>query len=744
MNLGRRSLLRASLGAAGTVVFDFAWPSLATAATSADSAGKTTEVTAWLCIHPNDRVVLRIPQTELGQGVVTTLSQIFMEELGLGWTDFETEFFDPEINRTRDNVYVHTSTLASWSAEWLFKPMRTAGAQVRTLLFSAAGKSLGVSAESLQWQGCRLWHQASGESVGVSAVALAAAALPVPAPDAVKLKAADQWTLIGQPMPRRDSAEKAAGRAQYGIDVRLPGMKFAAVRQCPVFGGRLHRIDPAPALAMAGVHAVIPIQAGPTGYTVPETLWDTIDWGMDDAIAVVADNTWLAQRALDALKPEWDEGPYAGVDSAAIEASLVAALETPGRVMRQQGQSGDVVARSVEAEYHYPYMDHAPMEPMNCTARVTDDGVEVWAGSQYAMEAQRIAAYAAQVPLQRSRFHLMLAGGGFGRRLSQDFVSQAVQIARVMKGTPIKLTNSREENLRRGYYAPVGKARFKGALDATGRVVQWHSKAAFGRAPVQPYAISRVPYAVPDLRCEYAGVDTPAPFGWMRGVGLTQGAWMNHLFVAELAEAAGRPVLDLMEALLEPDALPSDIPEREAERARVARQRDLLRAAIAHGGAPGTLGPSRGRGFAVTDMSYLPGDAPSCVAMTMDVALDERSWPRVERVVVVVDCGTVINPSVVKAQVEGGVIFGLSNALYAEITLEKGRVMQQNFNDYPLLRLPEAPVIEVFLQPSTRAPSGIGEGMVPTVIAALVMSIRAAGGPFIRRLPVASALRSET
>ena len=735
MSLNRRGLLKASLGLAGVALFDIALPGLARAADDAP-----VDVTAWLLVHPDSRVVLRIPQTELGQGVTTALAQIFMEELGLGWDLFETEFFDPQVNRESHNVFVHTSTLNSWSTELLFTPMRTAGAQIRHRLFAAAAKTLDSRADALRFEAREIIDEATGRRVALGEIAGDAAALPVPDPASLRLKKSDQWTLIGTPVPRRDGPDKVAGRATYGIDVMLPGMKFAAVQQSPVFGGRLHHVDPAPALGQRGVHAVVQIKGGPTGYTVPDTLWDTIDWGMDDAVAVVADNTWLAQRALDALSPQWDEGSHGAVDSAGIEEALYKALDAPGTVTRAQGAQESAAERTIEAEYHYPYMEHAPLEPMNCTALVTDEGVEVWAGSQFAEEAQRVAAYAAGVPIRKVRFHLMLTGGGFGRRLSNDFVSQAVQVARTLRGTPVKLIASRAENIRRGYYAPIGKARFKGGLDAAGRVTTWHSKVVFGRAPIQPYGLSRIPFAIPNIHCEYGSVETPPPFGWMRGVGHTQGAWMNHLFMAELAEAAGRSPLSMMEALLDADALPKDLPSREFEVTRVRRQKRLLEEAVARGGMPGAMGKRTGRGFAVVDMSYLPGDHSTCIAMTMEVALDDKHWPRVSRVVAVVDCGLVVNPKIVEAQVEGGILFGLSNALRAEITLKAGRVVQQNFDDYPLLRIHEAPRIEVHLMPaSDQTPTGIGEGTVPVVMAALVMSIRAAGGPWVRRLPVAAA-----
>jgi isoquinoline 1-oxidoreductase beta subunit len=734
----RRGLLKVALLGGAGVSFGCAGLSGADAAENADAAG--VEVTSWIVIHGDGRVVFRIPQSELGQGVTTALAQLLAEEMDLAWGEFETEYFDAQTNRVRHNVYVHTATLNSWSSDLLFEPMRLAGAQVKQMLLTAASAQLKVSSDALRIEGKRIHHGAGGTSLSLAEVAKAAAALPIPPAASVKLKDKRQWQLIGQSLSRLDTAAKSRGQAQYGIDVTVPGMKYAAVRQSPVFGGRLRSFDASAVMHRPGVIKVVAIKAGPSGYTVPDTLWDIIDWQMDDAVAVVADSWWTAQQALDALVINWDDGANAKVDSATIATALDTALHDSGQVMRTEGNVEAVfaqAARTVEADYRYPYLEHAALEPMNCTALVTDSGVEAWAPTQYADEALRIAGYAAQRPLKDIKLHLTLSGGGFGRRLSNDYVNQAVQVAAALPGVPIKLIASREETTRRGYYAPVAAARFKGALDGQGQVTAWHSHVAYGRSPVQPYGMSRIPFAIDHVRCEYSAVATPPPFGWMRGVAHTQSLWMNLGFLGELAQAAGTSSYELQLALLDESRLAHSRADYDDALARLRRQKALLEAVVKLAGGARHGETGKGRGIAVTDMSYVPGYRSSCVAMAMDVALSAQGQLSVERVIAVVDVGLAINPRNVEAQVEGGIAFGLSNALYGQITLRDGRVEQGNFNDYPLLKMAAMPKVEVHIMPASGRPSGIGEEATPVAVAALVDAVYAAGGPRVRTLPLA-------
>lgn len=731
--VSRRAFLHASLAAAGAVAFDFVLPR------SHAAAGDGIEIHSWIEVHPDDRVTVRIPQSEIGQGATTALMQIIAEEVDLDLDLLDWVFYDPQTNRTRDNVYVHTSTLASWGVKMLFAPMRTAGARIRALLIGAAAERLNVDPGRLVVERHRVRDPASGRDVGFGALAAAAATMPVPAVDAVKLKPPAQWRYIGRSIDRNDARDKVTGAARYGIDVTLPGMRYAAVRQAPVFGGRLVGFDAEAVLRRPGVRAVLRIDAGPSGYTVPPTLWDIIDWGMDDAVAVVADSWWQAEQAVEALPVEWDHGPNAGVDSAAIAADLTAALGREGEIVRQEGDVPAAMAGAaqvVEARYDYPFLEHAPMEPMNCTALVSERRVEAWAPTQYGDEALRIAAYAAGVALKDARFHLTLAGGGFGRRLHNDYVSQAVQIARQLPGVPVKLIVSREENTRRSYYPPPVSASFRAGLDAEGRLVAWQSHVAQGTSVHQPYGLSRLAFPVPAVEMRYSTVDTPPGFAWMRGVGHTQMAWMNHGLMSELAAASGTDSLSFQLANLDASRVDSNRADCDDAVQRIGRFRRLLEALARRAGAVPAAGSGRGRGWAVYDMSYVPGYLNSCIAIALDVALDGKGGLRVETVQAVVECGIVVNPQLAEAQIQGGIIFGLSNALHGRITLKDGRVEQSNFHDYRLMGIAEAPSIAVHILPSDAPPTGVGEGATPVVIGALVDAIYAAGGPRIRRLPV--------
>ena len=730
-DVSRRRFLAATATTAAVLSVDLRLSWCASAAVP-----ESLEIHSWITINADNRVTVRIPQSEIGQGATTALMQIMADELDLelGLTDWE--FYDPQTNVQRDNVYVHTPTLASWGIKMLFQPMRQAGANIRQLLLNAAAEALDVAPADLELGNHRI-TTSTGQSVRYYDLAdrVQAAALPTDA----QPKRPDQWRYIGRAIARNDAEAKSTGAAEYGIDVRLPGMKYAAVKQCPVFGGRLRGFDAAAIADRPGILKVVAIKAGPSGYTVPQTLWDVIDWEMDDAVAVVADSWWQAQQALNDLPIEWDEGPNAAVDSAEIERRLENALLQEGEVVHQQGDVAaafDSAERIIEATYDYPFMEHAPMEPMNCTALVDDWKVEAWGPSQYGDEALRIAAYAAGIALKDARFHLTLAGGGFGRRLHNDYVSQAVQVAKQLPGTPVKLLWSREENTQRSYYPPPLKVKFRAALDANAELRGWHSHVAQGRAVFQPYGLSRVGFATGATQVNYSAVDTPPAFAWMRGVGNTQMWWMNHSFLGEIAAARGLSSLEHQLHLLDERYIERERADYDDAIGRVRRFRHLLNTVADKAGRVQPAARGHGRGFAVFDASYMPGYKNSCIALAVDVVLDGAGNIDVTKVSAVVDCGTAVNPDIVKAQITGGTMFGLSNALFARISLSEGRVEQSNFHDYPVLKLAAAPDIDVEIMPSDAPPVGVGEGATPIIIAALVDAIYAAGGPRIRSLPV--------
>jgi len=735
----RRGLLGAFVSAAGVATFNVVLPGVARAVMADPAGAGDIEVSSWIVIEPDGMVRLRIPQAEMGQGVETALSQLIVEEMDLDWGKFRTEFVDPQVNRNRNNVYVHTATLNSWGVDLLFEPMRQAGAQVRAMLMQAAGARLGLPPEQLRVAANRITDASGERSIGFGEIAADAAKLPIPDAKTITLKPRAAWRHIGKPHHRLDTLAKSTGKAVYGIDVTLPDMVYAAVRQSPVFGGRLRSFDEAVIAGRPGVLKVVAIRGGPSGYTTPPSLWDIIDFQMDDAVAVVADSWWTAQKALDDLPIVWDEGEHAAVSSESIAQELDALVSKPGKSVRSEGDTDRALegaVKTIQSDYHFPFVQHAPMEPMSCVALVNDDGVEAWGGTQYADEALRIAAYAAGVALKDAKFHSTYIGGAFGRRLSQDYVSQAVQIAKRMRGRPVKLIWSREETTRRSYYPPVAQTRFTGGIDGEKRVVAWKAQAAFGSAPFQPYGLSRIPFAIPNVEIEYSGIQTPPPFGWMRGVAHTQGTWMSLGFASELAELAGVSSYDFHLSLLDETSIPADRPDRDDAIARIRRQRRLLQEVVKRAGGPTRSGRGRGRGIGITDMSYIPGYHASCAAMAVDVTLDGKGGIKVEKVFAVVDVGTAVNPQNVEAQVQGGINYGISNALFGKLTLKDGRIEQGNFDEYQLMKLAEAPDIDVHIMPSDGRPSGIGEEGTPAVVSALVDAVHAAGGPRIRRLPI--------
>ena len=733
MTMNRRSFLSLAAATSALVAFDFRM---------AAAAGDATpvEVNSWIVISADNRVLVRVPQSEIGQGATTTLVQLLGDELDLDLAQVDWEIYDPQTNLARGNVYVYTATLASLGIEMLFTPMRIAGAQLRAMLAAGAAKTLGT-AEGLVFANHRI---TAPDGASVSYFEAAQQLDGVAVPTDVTLKEAKDFNLIGQPVPRLDAYAKSTGQATYGIDVKLDGMKYAAVKQSPVFGGRLRSFDASAVTSMPGVLGVVRIKGGPSGNTVPPVLWDIIDWEMDDAVAVVADSWWTAKQALAALPIEWDAPDGALVNSADIEAKIDAALAADLQIVREEGDAPAALAGAetrVDAVYSYPYMEHAALEPMNATAVFREGpaypgSIEVWAPTQFGEEAMRIAAYAAGVAQKDAVLHVTLAGGAFGRRLHSDFVSQVVQIAKQFPDVPIKMIASREETFARSYYAPRMKAKLSGTLGPDNAILAWDSGVVQTRSVYQPYGMSRLALPVGNIRVGYGTIDAPPPFAWMRGVGHSQNAWMNQGFVSELAVAAGQTTLDFMMAQLDTTKLDPARPDYEDAAWRINRFKTVLSDLVDFCGTGAEMGAGRGRGFSVYDLSYQPGLASSCIAIAVDVALDGKGGLKVEQVHASVDAGLILNPLVARGQIEGGIIFGLSNALNAEITLKDGAVEQTNFPSYPLMRMDECPEIAVRFLPSEGTSKGVGEGAVPVVIGALVDAIHAAGGPRIRTLPV--------
>ncbi|GAB2458133.1 xanthine dehydrogenase family protein molybdopterin-binding subunit [Comamonas humi] len=707
------------------------------------SDAQPVQMNAWVVIQPDNGVVLKIPQAEIGQGTFTALSQILADELDVNWADIRPEFYDPGYNLAHDNVYVWTATLGSKAIADLFTPARIAAATIRTLLVQSAGQSLGVSTHDLIARNGAIHHPGSGRQLRYADVAQTAAQLPSPPQESVQLKQAN-FNFIGKSMKRLDLPAKVDGSLVYGIDVRLPGMKYAAIRQCPVPHGRLKSYDASAVRARPGVVAILPVQGGKSGINDATPGWG-VDYGMDDAVAVIADDWWTAKTALDALPIVWSEGKAASVSSQSLEREFKQTLmhwPKEAKPVRNDGNAAAAIAgaaKTLEREFWVPYTEQACLEPLNATARVDDNMFEVWAGTQFADEALRIAAHYAELPLEQGRLHLLPAGGGFGRRINSDFIAQAVQIAKATKGVPIKVIWSREEMIQHSFYPPLTVTRLKAGIDQSGKIVGWASKSVGGTTTDQTYGETRIPQTIPNVLVNYQLRETPLRFGWKRGVGFAQHTWMNQCFIDELAELAGRDPLEYQLSMLRSEDIPADFEKRQLQVERVDKQRRVLEELGRIAQWNQKLGPGRGKGLAVHDLSYWPEYLSTGAAAIAEVTLN-RGELKIDRVVAVLDCGRVINPDSAKAQIEGGIAFGLTDALYSEITLARGRVMQSNFHDYPMLRMSEMPRIEVHFIDSDRSPEGLGEYGVPMAIAALVNAIRNAGGPRLYRLPLAPQL----
>lgn len=739
----RRELLNLLAGTTAVAAFPVSF----TGCASLQPETAPTDFLYWITIHADNSVTCTIPQTELGQGVTTTVAQLLAEELDVDWGSVRTRFYDPNVNLDNSNVYVWTATLGSMSAHYLFEPARVAGAQIRHMLLEAASQRLNTSPALLTASEGYVYAKSSDQRLSYADLAEAASVIPPPPPSTLALKSRDAWKLIGSSVQRLDSEASTRGEIEYGIDLELPGMRYASVQQCPVLGGRLLSVNDDALATLTGNPIVVQLPGSHVGYNspVPEgedpDLWATPVM-TSDAVAVVADTWWQAERALRALTVHWDEGPFAEVSNASLEAALRTRLDGEMDFTKQRGEPEQVfkTASSVhEAEYVYPFMEPAPLEPLNCTALVTEEYAEAWAASQYADDALRVVSEVAGLPREKVRFNLVAAGGGFGRRAQNDFIHQAVQLAKQMPGIPIKLLWSREECIRKSFYVPLTIARYRGAIEADRQLSVWSCRAASTEGGDQAYGATEFPFQFPNSLIEYdRSTPSPAPFGWMRGVGYTQHLWMNFAFLDELCVVAERDPAEVYMSLLHESAIPPDHANRSiaVERAKTLTRvlEATLEATQWHRGKP-PLGS--GRGLAVSDSEYYAGyGSSSAKAAVVNVRMAEEDTVVIEDVMITIDCGTVINPDIVKAQLEGGVAYALTNAFMSEITLENGAVAQSNFHDYPILKLQAMPQVTVNILPSAGAPLSVGEDSVPITIAALVNAIADAGGPRVRRLPM--------
>jgi isoquinoline 1-oxidoreductase beta subunit len=689
---------------------------------------RAMELNDWITLAPDNTVTIRIAQMEMGQGTMTAMAQLLGEELEVDWSKVRTEFISIKTHLSRGRIYGRTVTAESEGVRGSEALLRKCGAQIRTMFVRAASERLEVPESDLIAKNSAVTHIHTARTLTYGELASAAANIAVPEPSSVRLKEPKDWTFIGKPIARVDIPAKVDGTAAYGIDVKLPGMKAAAIAMSPVFGGKLKSYNPESALSRPGVLKVVAIRPLRRKGKEVGLAKDRVD-----AVAVVAEEWWQAKTAVDAMTIEWDEGAGATTNSVAILNNMQAGLESPPhKVVHEAGDAETAIASAehlLQADYFVPYLEHATMEPMNCTALVTNDGFEVWAPTQDPEVAIEIASKVAQLSINNGDLHITQIGGGFGRRLEADFVAQAVQIAKAMQGTPVKLVWSREDTMRHSFYRPANLSRFRGALDARGQIVGWtHRIVAPSDSATTGVNGSRFIHHIPNMLIDFVVKPFQVPEGLMRGVGFATHTFTTQCFMDELARVAGKDPYEFQRALLDPDKLPTSKPSL---RSRAKRLRAVLDEVAGKASWDAQLGPNRGRGIAALEY------ANAFYAVVVEVMLDGSGWFSIDRVVVAGDPSFLVNPNTAEAQVEGSVAFGLTSALYGEITIDKGRVVQRNFNDYRLLRINEMPKVETHWVLSRRPPwGGLGEPVAAVVIPALINAIYDAGGPRIRSLPL--------
>jgi len=714
IKLSRRAfLVRSSVTGAG-LLLGFHLPArrkLAAAPLDSAGADQPVEVNAWIEIHPDNSVLIRVARSEMGQGIFTALPMLVAEELDCDWGKVRAEYAAASENRRRDNVYQSMSTGGSRSVRGSQDYLRMAGAVTRELLVSAAAARWNVPVKECHAANSVITHVPSGRTLDFGAVAAAAATLEPP--EEVFLKEPEEWRLLGTPVKRLDVPDKIAGKPVFGTDVDIPGMLHAAIRACPVFGGKLQHYDAAAIEKRPGVVQVV---------------------ALDAAVAVVAESWWQAQQALQALPVTWDEAGHGTVDDADIRTDLEAGLAADKTVVMAEHGKPDAPlpssGKQIEATFYAPYLAHATMEPMTCTAAVYKDGrVEVWVPTQNASASLDAAARAAGIDPLRVKVHNTQLGGGFGRRgANQDFTEQAVRIA-VAVGRPVKLLWSREEDTQHDFYRPASMARLTAAVNKEGRLTGLRTrvaapsiltslgmKAADGTDPVALQGIADMFYSVPDFRADYVLRTLHVPVGFWRSVNHSQNTYFREHFLDQVARETGQDPYQFRLGMLKESP----------------KQRAVLQAVAAKAGWGEALPANTHRGIAV-ETSY-----GSHCAQVVEVKVNGDGTFRLLRVVCVIDPGHVVNPDTIAAQVESGITYGLTAALFGDITIRKGRVLQGNFDDYPMLTLRQMPVVETHILASGDFWGGMGEPPLPPVAPALCNALYAATGKPVHSLPLST------
>lgn len=709
--LSRRQFLASSSATAGGLMLSFYVP-------MARALDATPEVNAWVVVKPDDTVIIRVARAEMGQGTLTGLAQIVAEELECDWAKVTTEHPTPGQSLARKRVWKNFNATGSRGVRQSQDYMRQGGAAARMMLVQAAANGWGVPVAECVAANSVITHQPTGRKTSYGLVAGAAGKLTPPDPASIVLKDPKDWRLIGKRMARLDTVKKTMGAQNYGIDVQLPGMLNAAIRDCPVFGGKVRSFNAASIEKRPGVKKVV--QVG------------------DSAVAVVADTWWRAKTAVEALAIDWDLGANAQASTDAMHQMLKEGLDAKDAVVGSK--LGDApaalasAARTISATYAYPHLSHAPLEPMNATARWTAERCEVWVPTQNAEATLAATAEAAGLPPAKCDVFQEYLGGGFGRRARNDFVTQAVMIAKTMPGTPVKLIWSREEDMSHGFFHPISQCKLTAGLDDKGQVTALHMRLSSQSilATVAPQAIKngrdptvfqgldaggdegRFGYDFAHLLIDHAMRNTPVPAGFWRGVNLNQNTIYVESFIDELAHATGQDPLAFRRKLLHKS------PRHLAVLNEVAQK--------AGWDTPPPKGVFRGLAQTMGFGSY--------VAACAEVSVSDDGWLKIHRIVAATDPGHAVNVQQIEAQVEGSFVYGLSAALYGEITVSNGAVVQKNFDTYPVMRIHEMPKVETSVMPSGGFWGGVGEPTIAVAAPAVLNAIFAATGKRIRELPL--------
>ena len=699
----RREFLKVSLAAGGGMLLAF---QTAPAWAQAPAAAKyVLRPEAFIRIDPNGHVALIIPQEEMGQGVYTSLSQLLADELDVGLDQVTPEPAPPSDTIYGSPMGGGQGTGGSTSIRAFYTALRQVGASARAMLVQAAAAEWHVDPATLRTENGEVIDDAHNRKLGYGALAPAAAKLP--APQNPTLKADKDFKLIGKSVKRFDTPDKVNGRAQYGIDVRMPGLKVATLMASPVVGGKVAGVDQAAALNVSGVRQVVVL---------------------DDLVAVVGDHFWAAKQGLTALSPRWHEGPNGNRDSKQIMAELAAAAQK-GLVAKTEGNADKGLAQDqrIDAVYQVPFLSHSPMEPMNFTVHVTPGACEMWGGSQVQATAQAAAAKTLGIPQEKVTFHNFMLGGGFGRRLDTDMVEKAVRIAQKVDG-PVKVIWTREEDMHQDMYRPAYRNVMAASVNKDGKISGWMHRVAGGSIILRMFGPLKngidedaldgaleIPYDIADRRVEYAHAEPSAlRLGWWRGVSPNNNVFAIESMMDELAGKAGKDPIAFRVAHL-----------KKSPRLKAALEQ------VAQKSGWGQALPARhGRGVCA---QFAFGTYMATVA---EVEVETDGTIRVHRMTSVVDAGRVVNPDTLASQVQGGLIFGMTAALHGQITVKNGRVQQNNFNDYRMMRINEAPAIEVHIIKSSEAPGGIGEPGCTAGPPSLVNAVAAATGIRIRELPI--------